>query len=97
METNETRFIHFMLGKGRVTAAVRKGAGNTVAIGAAFCSPNDQFSRKRGRKIAEGRLDKGKVFHFLNVSTDTSLYEQVIRAFDRAAKLKVRELPQWAK
>lgn len=29
--------------------------GNAIAVGYSFCSPKDQFSRKLGRQIAQGR------------------------------------------
>lgn len=54
-----TAFMHFDIGPGRVTAAIRAD-DKEAEIGLAFCSPEDQFSRKRGRLIAEGRLNVGK-------------------------------------
>lgn len=39
-----------------VTVAYYRRHDNTVAYGAAFCRPEDQFSKKRGREIAIGRL-----------------------------------------
>jgi hypothetical protein len=41
-----------------VTVAYRRNViENAVTFGAAFCRKGDQFSKKRGRLIAEGRLD----------------------------------------
>jgi hypothetical protein len=34
-------------------------ADNSVAFAVAFCSPNDTFSKKIGRKVAAGRLELG--------------------------------------
>ena len=40
-----------------VTVAYRRNlAENAVEFGAAFCRKSDQFNKKRGRMIAEGRL-----------------------------------------
>ncbi len=39
-----------------------------VLVGFAMCSPKDQFSKKRGRQIACGRLDKDPIFDKLNPS-----------------------------
>lgn len=41
----------------RLTIAYRT-VGNTIEYGVAFTSPRDNFSRKIGRAIAEGRLQK---------------------------------------
>lgn len=40
-----------------VTVAYLRRYDNTVAYGAAFCRPEDQFVKQRGRRIAIGRLD----------------------------------------
>ncbi len=41
----------------RLTVAYRT-VGNDIVYGVAFTSPRDNFSRKIGRAIAEGRLEK---------------------------------------
>lgn len=43
----------------RVTV-VAKFENNTLVFAVARCSDKDQFCRKTGRAIAEGRLSKGK-------------------------------------
>jgi len=61
---DSTKFMHMQLGAGHITLAVRAMPDEVGAyvVGAAFCSPKDQFSKKKGRLIAEGRLTVGKVF-----------------------------------
>jgi len=59
--------MHFKLGDGRVTAAIDVereliSGKDTAFVSLAFCCPNDQFSRKKGRLISEGRLGAGKIF-----------------------------------
>ena len=39
-----------------VTIAYQRRADNTVAYGASFCRPRDQFVKQRGREIALGRM-----------------------------------------
>lgn len=39
-----------------VTVAYYRRHDNTVAYGAAFCRPEDQFVKQRGREIAAGRM-----------------------------------------
>ena len=96
--TDKTEFVHFYIGQGRATAAIRKVADNYHHVAVSFCSPNDQFSRKKGRLIAEGRLNKGKPLCSLNVETngDTNFRTQVVKRV-----LEVRDhdklgFPQWA-
>lgn len=38
-------------------------------IAASRCSNRDQFQRKKGRAIAEGRLAKGKIYHSIEMSS----------------------------
>jgi hypothetical protein len=42
---------------GVVTVAYRRTSENIVRYALAFCSPLDQFCRKRGRDISRGRLE----------------------------------------
>ena len=58
----KTQFVHIITTEGGVTLALRKDAYAQNAlryrIGAAFCSPTEtHFNRKKGRLIAEGRLN----------------------------------------
>lgn len=52
------RFYSNPNGNGRVTV-VGEQNGNIVTLAAARCSKKDQFVKKKGRAIAEGRLAKG--------------------------------------
>lgn len=47
--------------QGSRVAVVGEIKGNTLSIAAARCSEKDNFIRKKGRMIAEGRLQKGKL------------------------------------
>jgi len=47
--------MHLRVGDGRVSAYLEvEGAKGEASL--AFCSPQDQFNRKIGRNIAEGRM-----------------------------------------
>lgn len=58
----DTRFLHLKLAAvggalgSHVTVAMRPTVGGGARLAFAFCSPRDQWSRKKGRLIAEGRL-----------------------------------------
>lgn len=49
--TDRDFFVHLRLAGGAVTLAVVAGG----RVGVAFCSPKENFSRKKGRDIALGR------------------------------------------
>ena len=51
-----TCFFYHRTRRYNVTVAYRR-QGNRVVYGAAFCRPGDQFSKRRGREIALGRMD----------------------------------------
>lgn len=48
--------------KHRTFAGVYNEQENTMQIGRSECSLNDQFNKKIGRKIAEGRANKSPEF-----------------------------------
>lgn len=53
-------FSHPYIGRGRATLAMEVSHDHSeVLVGVAFCSPNDQFRRDKGRMIAAGRLERG--------------------------------------
>jgi hypothetical protein len=59
---SDVRFIHphFVSGQGRATVAWKPHPAHEglVVAGVAWCSPRDHFRRDKGRRIAEGRLNK---------------------------------------
>lgn len=60
IDTETVYYQHFRLGRGHCTFAAQytENSFPAVRVAVAFCSPKDQFSRKRGRAIATGRLNK---------------------------------------
>lgn len=65
-----------------------------VVYGVAWCSPKDQFNRKKGRMIAEGRLESGKGSAFYTqANTRRELVNEVI--LDLAEYLDEVNAPQW--
>lgn len=89
-------YIHpFIEGGGRATIAVEviRETG-MVMYGVAWCSPKDQFSKKKGRLIADGRLDAGKGSAFFsNANTRRELVIEVM--YDIAEYLDQINAPQW--
>lgn len=56
------KFAHVNINHNRQTIAYRiDDETNTVTYALAQCSPNDQFCKATGRKIAQGRIIKGGV------------------------------------
>lgn len=88
-------FIYPYLGAGRAAVAVQVFRElKTVGVGVAWCSPKDQFNRKMGRRIAEGRLLRaGNMYYELPYSgepTRKQIVEQVVNTITFA------DAPQWA-
>lgn len=52
-----------------------------IEVGFAICSPKDQFSKKRGRKISEGRLNSPKtcLTYTLQIEPETPLKVHLAR------------------
>jgi hypothetical protein len=48
-------YAHIRVGRGRVTLCAIRLSPDRFVSGAAWCNPCDQFSRRKGRLIAEGR------------------------------------------
>jgi len=66
------------------TVAMAGNADGTVSVGVAWAHPNDQFSRRRGRQAAEGRLLLGfgretAERHFFVVDSYDALVEALTR------------------
>lgn len=60
--------------RGHVTVAYEvEGTKLTMAL--AWCSPNDQFSKKVGRAISSGRLERG--VGYLEVDLTEDRYDQL--------------------
>lgn len=97
LRLDQILFMHPKVGKGRMTLAMivtPTPDDELVAnVGLSFCSPKDQFCRKTGRTIAEGRLSKGKHTITVLLPKDATQNE-----FLRRVKLGIRGLdilPQW--
>lgn len=56
---------------------LEKGSTGEVTYAIARCSPKDNFSRRLGRRIAEGRLDKGMSD---KVYSNSSKYADIVQA-----------------
>ena len=98
MKTETIYYEHIPLGGGRATVAIRLVDESTVNVGLALCSPKDQFSRRRGRIIAGGRLNKGKLYlSTLEIDPDESIKVQVRDAVAKSAEDKDFDFPSWTR
>lgn len=84
-----TSFMHLHANKGRITAAIdvdstRKNKIANIAL--AFCSPKDQFCRKTGRLISEGRLSKGKYFYQISLDSTKGVKDTIRQAIYKDIK-----------
>ena len=68
-------YSHMTLGRGKATLAIRV-KGEQVEVGVSFCSPKDQFSKSRGRMLAEGRLNSKRGFYYQFKRNKEHLKEQ---------------------
>lgn len=55
-------FLYITYGEGQATVAIKEIEDN-IQISAAFCSPDDQFVKDKGRKIALERMNDKKDFY----------------------------------
>lgn len=53
-----TKFIHGHTRDGQRFTAAYDNSGETIQIAVSLCSKRDQFNKKIGRLISEGRLNK---------------------------------------
>jgi hypothetical protein len=97
-------FMHFRLGSGAMTAAIRvtpSGEGQetqTAAVGLAFCAPGDNFSRRIGRALAQLRLKLNQEYFEMQISAAQSIKKQVAREIiTRVVGNDGNLTPQWAR
>lgn len=102
-QENYTSFMHLHANSGRITAAIvldgDKEQGTSVAhVSMSFCSPKDQFCRKTGRTIAEGRLKKKKFIYSIPLG-DTKGVKDMVRQtiYQHIKDGNVEGFPQWAR
>lgn len=63
-EGNKVLLRHFKREDGGFTTKAAIIKDNKVSVGTAKCHPSDQFSKKKARAIALGRIAKGKADKF---------------------------------
>jgi len=73
----------------RIAIAGMVNAENELQLAVSRCSKKDNFNRKVGRNIAEGRLLKGKLFRTVGFSDDSPV---TIKDFATEAKIIENEL-----
>ncbi len=63
-----------VMGKGGLTLAIQC-EGNQISVGMAHCSTKDNFNKKLGRTVAEGRLRNRTpgFFHTMTLPEETSV------------------------
>jgi hypothetical protein len=89
---------------GRVTIAWTDNGFDKAEVGLAWCSPRDNFCRKKGRLIASGRLFKGaNVATVVLLATGTNKSGEprveardVIKALDELHMQNRLSAPTWA-
>jgi hypothetical protein len=99
----EVRFRHFEFYDGHITVAYqlddnRDSEQRYVRAAAAFCSPYDQFTKKKGRLISEGRLKAGKcVDAIMPVIVEENFQYQVTDFVEDVVFSGLIDLPNWVK
>lgn len=94
-------FTHPYVGRGRATLAIRV-SDNVIDVGVSFCSPNDQFSRSKGRIIALDRLntksrEKASNLGFFMTAERNTARKPDEQARDMlAAVITTHHVPRWA-
>ena len=82
---------------GAITIALDKVNGTRMtAVGVAFCAPNDQFNRTKGRAMAHERCIEGEhKYHFCIGAKEARHNDAVVETL---AHLLINNLyPNWAK
>jgi hypothetical protein len=90
---NKTYYLHAKTKRGRHFTLAAKEKGSELVIGHALCSAKDQFCKRKGRAMAEGRINavlsgKHKDGTYINSRTQKVLDYN----FVDTAKIKVNSL-----
>lgn len=93
--SEEIRYLHMDIGDGKATAAYTV-TGGRVFFTLAFCSPEDQFSRKIGRAIASGRMEKYGASEDIHLRDDTPPDRQIREHVEGLVERHAPSLPLWA-
>lgn len=94
-------FCHPFVGRGRATLAINS-TDDTLVVGIAWCSPRDQFSRAKGRKIATDRLNTHKKEHatekafYFSANRNTELRPDEQARTILTELVNARKVPRWA-
>lgn len=93
--TKDKFYIYPYVGWGRAAIAVEVFPELRVAgVGVAWCSPKDQFNRKKGRMIAEGRLQRGGNAYYEIPLSSEATRRDIIEAV--VATMTYADAPRWA-
>ena len=87
-------YMHSKVGTGHITSAFTVVDGQ-VHVALAFCSPLDQFSRRKGRLISGGRLDKEKTFCSFSLDPGGKTKKQVRDHVHATMQDHQERLPLW--
>jgi hypothetical protein len=94
LDTN-VHYMHMEVADGFVTAAIHVDTHDLIYVGLAFCSPRDQFSRAKGRRIAEGRLEKNPAY-ILRRKPESRVKALVRKVIEGSVLTRDERFPQWA-
>ena len=88
-------FAHLDIGEGHATLSVMLD-DDAVQVGVAFCSPHDNYEKKRGRAIASGRRASARRFAFgFPRVADQKLNDQLLGAFAAWLQRNRDDVPHW--
>lgn len=91
-------YMHPFIGNGRATAAIDVSDKTNIRVAFAFCSPKDQFSRKKGRLIATGRVRVLEDAHIeFEDDGEQAIKAQVMSHLEDDMLTGEEYLPQWAR
>jgi hypothetical protein len=92
---DNVHYMHMSVAEGFVTAAISIDDFDMIHVGLAFCSPRDQFSRAKGRRIATGRLVKNPSY-ILGHNPAVRVKALVRKVIQGSVLTKDDLFPQWA-